>query len=198
VRVLVCLFLISFSLVSAAKSSLMLLSSIESHIWLNLTLLRTKMRSLEATNPESMRARGELSFLKLFSCQILHEENRRTRPLHGSWRNLAGINIDVVLPYSSLIAGRYSWGLVPGSYTFKYTDPWNQTTGRIHPSTIPSQAITFSPWAFFHSFIVWGFEGAHCWHICLFGDRFRTNHFSSNRMTLWNHCSSIIIIIIEV
>ena len=59
------------------------------HIWLYVLLLGTKMRSLEATSPGSMGASDELSFVKLFSRQILHEENQDTRPLRGSWRHHA-------------------------------------------------------------------------------------------------------------
>ena len=40
----------------------------------------------------------------------------------------------------------------------------------------PTQAITFSPWAFLHSITVWGFEGAWYRYIYLFRDHFSSNH----------------------
>ena len=76
-------------------------------------LLRTKMKSLEATSLDSMGASGELSFVKLFCRQILYEENRGTRLSRRSWRNLTRDNIDIVLPNSSI-------RLIP----------WNQQQGR--------------------------------------------------------------------
>ena len=112
------------------------------HIWLYVPLLGTKMRSLEATSPESMGASGELSFVKLFSRQILHEENRGTRPLRGSWRHLAGTNIDVVLPNSSLIARQYSWGLVPGIRSSLLIPGTKQQGGFAHPQSPPRPSLS--------------------------------------------------------
>ena len=105
----------------------------------------------------------------------------------GSCPHPAVTRIDVLLPNSSL---NPTFLNTCSKYIFEFTDLSNQTNGRSLYFTTPTQAIMFSPWAFLYSIKVCGLDGAQCQYVCLFGDCFKTNHFSSDQITLWSHSSS--------
>ena len=141
------------------------------------------------TSQERKGANGELSGVKIFFLRILITETRGIQPPCGSWPYPAGNSIDVFV--AKLFTEFHIVFLSTCSkYVFEFIDTSNQTTGRIRPSTIHTQAIPFSLWAFLHSIKECGLDVAQYRYVCLFGDCFRTNHFSSDQITLINHSSS--------
>ena len=130
--------------------------------------------------------------MKLFFFQILITETRGIRPSSGSWPHLAGTSIDWCLVAKLFTHSHIVFLSTCSKYTFEFTDPPNQTTGRICQSTTATQTISFLPWLFLYSTRVCGLDGAQCRRVCLFGDCFKTNHFSSDQITLWNHSFSML------
>ena len=141
-------------------------------------------------------ASGELSFVKLCSCQILHEENRGTRLLRGSWRHLARTNTDVVLPNSTLIARQYYWGLVPCIHSNLLIPRTMHHEGFVNPQS-PSRpslsrhepSCSQLPQKKKKKYCVGTWKAPVSTYLLVWRLS-RKKHFSSDHMTLWDHSSS--------